>query len=210
VTLTLYVDGYFVNQWDASVIIALEEKQLEYTTARALLRDGGGVPAALASRTGIARVPVLQHGEHYFCESQAIVEYLEDVFPQPHVLPAEPVARARARQIMGFVRSSLWALREEREFWMCLYPPPPLPPLSPAAAEDVRQLYAAVEHVDLREWSIAHADLALSLLRLARTGAELPPHAQRLLDASLVRPSVRAYLGHPRPPNPPPHQHSAA
>jgi glutathione S-transferase len=207
VQLTLYVDGYFVSQWDASCMIALDEKQLPYTAARALLRDGGGVPAALAARTGIATVPTLQHGELFITESQAIIEYLEDVFPQPPVLPRNAVARAQARQIMSFVRTSLWSLREEREMWTCFYPQElPLPPLSPAASADVRALYAVVEHVDLSEWTIAHVDLALSLVRLARTGHELPPKAQRLLDASLVRPSVRAYLEHPRPPNPPPHK----
>ena len=38
--ITLYVDGYFVNQWDASCVVALEEKHLAYSTARALLRPG--------------------------------------------------------------------------------------------------------------------------------------------------------------------------
>ena len=49
-----------VNQFDASVYTALVEKGLEFSTARALLRDGGGVLPALATHTAIARVPTLQ------------------------------------------------------------------------------------------------------------------------------------------------------
>jgi hypothetical protein len=33
--LTLYVEGYFTNVWDASCFVALTEKNLEFATARA-------------------------------------------------------------------------------------------------------------------------------------------------------------------------------
>jgi glutathione S-transferase len=208
--LTLYVDGYFVNQWDACCMVALEEKGVPYATARALLRDGGGVPRQLSDHTGIARVPALQHGDTWLTESSAIVEYLEDMFPPPshgRLLPADPRARARARQLMSFVRYDAYELRDERSWWMCVYPAMP-PPLSARAERHVRELCELATRVvaagELAEWNIAHADLALTLLRAARTGTELPPDAQRLLDANLVRPSVRAYVEHPRPPHPPP------
>jgi glutathione S-transferase len=210
VQLTLYVDGYFVNQFDACCFVALEEKQLPFSTSRALLRDGGGVPAALASRTGIARVPALQHGDFWLTESIAIAEYLEDVFPPPgytRLLPADPRARARARQIMAWVRIEMRALRNDRPWWMTVYPALP-PPLSAEGEHDARELVEFVVRLaadnDLAEWNIAHCDLALALYRLARTEYPLPQPAQRFLDANLVRPSIRTYLDHPRPPNPPP------
>lgn len=210
--ITLFVDGYYVNQFDATCLIALEEKGLPYTTVRALLRDGGGLPAALYSKTGISRVPAIQHGDFYLTESAAIVEYLEEAFPPPRfapLLPTQPRERARARQAMSYVRTEVPALREERSWWMCVYPlDTALVPLSPAAEAQARELVHYVEYlVELGEtsaWCLAHADLALTLYRLARTGYALSGPAQRLLDANLVRPSVRAYLEHPRPPNPPP------
>ena len=208
--IALYVDGYFVNQWDASCIAALEEKGLPYSTARALLRDGGGVPAALTDRTGIARVPAMQHGDFWLTESTAIIEYLEETFPPPHyprLLPAEPRARARARQLMSFVRYDTNVMRDERSWWMCVYPVQ-VPPLSPAAEREARQLIELTVRLaasgELAEWNIAHADLALVLYRLARTDHPLPPAVQQFLEANLARPSIRAYLDHPRPPNPPP------
>src|SRR5262245_37520317 len=123
--ITLYVDGYFVNQWDGVCIVALEEKSLPYSTARAILRDGGGVPPALTERTGIARVPALQDGDFWLTESLAIVEYLEEAFPPPAYTPLFPAdlrARARARQAMTFVRTSIVDLRIERPWWARVYP----------------------------------------------------------------------------------------
>ena len=52
--LTLYVDGYYTNVWDASCFVALTEKRLEFTTARALLHEGS-VPNALRDAPWLAR-----------------------------------------------------------------------------------------------------------------------------------------------------------
>jgi glutathione S-transferase len=208
--ITLYVDGYYVNQFDATCMIALEEKAVEYTTARALLRDGGGVPIALAQKTGLPRVPAMQHGDFWLSESIAIVEYLDESFPAPpfpSLLPATARARARARQLMAFVRFELGDLRAERAWWMCVYPTQ-APPLSAGAERDAKLLLDLVATLtargDLGDWNIAHADLALTLYRLARTDYPLPADARRVLDASLARPSVRKYIEHQRPPFPPP------
>jgi glutathione S-transferase len=211
--ITLYLDGYFVNQWDATCYIALTEKQLPFATARALLRDGQGVPAALRDRTSTARVPAVQHGDVWLTESSAIVEYLEEVFPgpeHPRLLPADLRARARARQLMSWLRFELGELREQRPWWMTLYKNTrgELPPLTVGAQRNVAdildlatRLHAAGE---LAEWHIGHVDLALTLMRLADCDTPLSePLCSWFVDA-VARPSVRAYLDHPRPPNPPP------
>ena len=215
VQLTLYVDGYFTNIWDASCFVALTEKRLEFTTARALLRDGQGVPPALRERAAIGRIPALQHGEVWLTESLAIVEYLEDVFPAPEyprVLPAEPAHRARARQVMMWLRSDLWELRVERPWQVTVYPSTPILPLSPAASAEAAELVELVDwldrHGDLATWNLSHADLAFALMRLARTSYPLTPACQQLLDRNLERASVRDYVQHARPPNPPPRARS--
>jgi glutathione S-transferase len=212
--ITLYVDGYFVNQFDASVMTALVEKGLEYSIARALLRDGGGVPAQLARTAMIGRVPALQHGDFWLTESSAIIEYLEETFAAPDyppLLPADPRQRARARQIMSFVRTDVFDLRTERSYWMCVYPAGPQPPLSRQAERDARELIGLTERFAAEQlpWCMAHADLAYTLLRLARTEYPLTPAATAFLDEHIVRPSIRAYLEHTRPPNPPPRQLAA-
>jgi glutathione S-transferase len=208
--LTLFVDGYFTSTWDATCFVALTEKQVEFTTARALLRDGQAAPAALRKETAIPRIPALQHGDFWLTESVAILEYLEEVFPPPawpRLLPVDLQARARARQIMSWIRFDLRALRVERPWQFSIYPAPH-PPLSAAAERDAGELIDLVTRLsasgELDDWNIAHADLTFALWRLARGDHPLPAPVQRVLDRNVERPSIRAYLEHPRPPNPPP------
>jgi glutathione S-transferase len=209
-SLALYVEGYFTNVWDASCFVALTEKQLEFTLGRALLVDKQVVPPSLLERTAIARIPALQHGDFWVTESLAIIEYLEELFPPPQfarLLPADPRARARTRQIMMWLRSDLIALRDERPWQRAVYPSA-WPPLSRDAEHEAGELVDLVVRLDakgdLAEWSIAHADLTFALMRLSTSGYPLPKPAQRILDANLTRPSIRAYVDHARPPNPPP------
>ncbi len=213
--LTLYVEGYFTNVWDASCFVALGEKQLEFTIARALLRDGQGVPPGLREQAAIGRIPALQHGDVFVTESLAIVEYLEEVFAPPtyaRLMPDAPGPRARVRQIMAWLRSDLLVLRQERPWQLAVYPTTPLAPLSPAAEREAAELVALVDWLDahgqLVPWNIAHADLAFALMRLARSGHAISPACQQLLDRNIERPSVRAYIDHARPPNPPPRPRS--
>ena len=205
--LTLYVDGYWANPYDATCFIALTEKNLPFSFSRALLRDGQGLPPGLANRTAISRVPALQHGDFVLTESIAIAEYLEDVFPEPRVFPADARGRARARQIMAWLRIELRDLRAERSWWTTLYPAS-LPPLSPAAKKDALELVDIVGKLlaqgDLEHWNIAHADLAMALARIRDDDVPVPDRVRAFKDATYARPSVRAYIDHPRPPHPPP------
>jgi hypothetical protein len=80
--------------------------------------------------------------------------------------------------------------------------------MSPAAAREAHELVELVVRLaargELATWHLGHADLAFALMRLASSGYVLPDEARRLLDDNLARPSVRAYVEHARPPNPPP------
>lgn len=48
----------------------------------------------------LARVPTLEHNGRHIFESLAILEYLEEVFPQTPLLPSEPFDRARVRTLV--------------------------------------------------------------------------------------------------------------
>lgn len=79
------------------VQLALEEKGIPYEAV--LLRFDRGelkTPEYLA-RSPHGKVPALDDGAVSLYESAAILEYLEEKFPKPPLLPAEPAARALVR-----------------------------------------------------------------------------------------------------------------
>jgi maleylacetoacetate isomerase len=81
------------------VRIALNWKGLSYQALPThFLRNGGEhrAPAFLA-RNPQGLVPVLEDGDIVLAQSLAIIEYLEERYPEPPLLPREPEARGRAR-----------------------------------------------------------------------------------------------------------------
>jgi glutathione S-transferase len=207
--LTLFMDAFYCTPFDFRCWVALKEKGLEFTASRVMVTEGQGLTASYRSASITGREPALSHGDFWVAESLAIVEYLEDVFPPPEwprVFPADPRARARARQVMSFLGADLFALVRERPGWTIAYPRA-MPPLSPAARADADQLIEIASRLvadgALEPWSIAAADLTFALLRLACSGEALAPELQAFVDANVARPSVQSYLRHDRPPNPP-------
>lgn len=78
----------------ARVRIVLAEKGLEYETVAIDLDDR---PAWLYEKNPLGRVPVLEEDTLCLPESAVIMEYLDERYPEPALLPADPAERALAR-----------------------------------------------------------------------------------------------------------------
>jgi len=211
-SLILYVDAHWANTFDCAPYVSLREKGLPFSTAVALVNTGVSAPVRHQAITGLE--PALQHGEFWLAESLPIIEYLEEAFPPPawpRLWPTELRERARARQVMSWLRMELNDLRRERDSTLLFYPRAvPPPPLGPDAARQAANLCAVVERLApsptgalFGTWCIADVDLSFALMRLIRTGYEVPPAARTYAEAVWHRPSVREYVDHPRPPHPP-------
>jgi glutathione S-transferase len=66
-------------------------------------------PANFLDISPYGKVPVLKHGNHRVWESAIINEYLNDVFPEPPLLPSDPMLRAQARIWINFADTRLFA-----------------------------------------------------------------------------------------------------
>jgi glutathione S-transferase len=207
--LLLHVEAFYSCPWACSCYVALREKGLPFTTSLALVFDEQILHRSYQENSVTARVPALQHGSFWVAESQAIVEYLDERFPPPEyprVLPADLQERARARQVMAWLRSDLYALRDEWDTVGIFYPMSAPPPSACAAREIEKLVAVALRLVPegatrmFREWTIADLDLAFALQRLRVYGHPLPPRLTTFIDANWSRPSVREYALHPRPP----------
>src|SRR5919204_3887194 len=81
----------------ARVRIVLAEKGIEYETVAIDLDDR---PGWIYEKTPTGRVPVLEEDTFVLAESAVIDEYLNERFPDPPLLPADPAERALARMLV--------------------------------------------------------------------------------------------------------------
>jgi maleylpyruvate isomerase len=116
--ITLY--SYFRSTSAWRVRIALAFKAIDHRLVPVhLLRDGGQQHQPFfADRNPMAQVPVLEtsgpEGTFRLSQSMAILEYLDERFPDPALLPAAPEARARAREFAEIINSGIQPLQNLR------------------------------------------------------------------------------------------------
>ena len=107
--------SYFRSTTSYRVRIALNLKGIKYDTVPVhLLRDGGEqYTDGYASVNPMSELPALQlldaSGDEQGTvgQSVAILEYLEECFPEPALLPNDPLQRALVRQRLEVINSSI-------------------------------------------------------------------------------------------------------
>ncbi|MGO1542454.1 MAG: maleylacetoacetate isomerase [Luteimonas sp.] len=132
--LTLY--SYWRSSAAYRVRIGLNLKGLPYDTAPVhLVRNGGEQHAAdYAAANPQKLVPMLKHGRRQMRQSLAILEYLDEMWPEPALLPATARSRQRVRalaqvvaceihplnnlRVMRFFESEWNVPQSERDEWM--------------------------------------------------------------------------------------------
>ena len=112
--LTLY--SYWRSSAAYRVRIALNLKGLDYDLHPVhLVRDGGEQHSeAFQALNPQQLVPVLLHGQRVLRQSMAIMEYLEETFPDCPIMPATARDRARVRAIATAVACDIHPLNNLR------------------------------------------------------------------------------------------------
>jgi maleylacetoacetate isomerase len=92
---------FFRSSASFRVRIALNLKGLQYEQAPIHLRRSGGeqLSAAYRAINPQALVPALEDGGKILTQSLAIIEYLEERYPQPPLLPRDPADKAAVRSM---------------------------------------------------------------------------------------------------------------
>ena len=108
--------GYFRSSAAFRARIALNLKGLDYERMIVHLTKGGGEQFAPEYRAlnPQALVPVLQDDALTLTQSIAMVEYLEEVYPNPPLLPKSPAERARVRSLALMVACEIHPLNNLR------------------------------------------------------------------------------------------------
>ena len=181
------------------VKVVLEEKGLAYETVPVDLRKGEQKEPEYLDMNPYGKVPVLVDGDTVLYESCIINEYLEDKYPEPPLLPADPWARARIRILIDYginhTNDSHQAIRAEM-----MKPERDADALAAAKARFIEELQPLERELEGRDYmagdfSLLDAAHMPRIMRHVQWGI-LPDSSLPLLRAwyerMTARPSVRA------------------
>lgn len=104
---TLYT--YYRSSTSYRARIALHLKGLKFNSIPIHLLDGGGQQHKPEYRAvnPAGEVPTLLHNGNPLAQSFAIIEYLDELFPEPPLFPASPYDKARVRQICEHINCGI-------------------------------------------------------------------------------------------------------
>ncbi|NNM58923.1 MAG: maleylacetoacetate isomerase [Legionellales bacterium] len=127
--------SYFRSSAAFRVRIALNLKNVDYEIIPIHLTREGGMQHSESYLTVNPQglVPALEHQNHIITQSMAIIEYLDEMYPQPTLLPENPYVRAQARalalsiacdihpinnlRVLNYLTHDLKISDEERKRW---------------------------------------------------------------------------------------------
>ena len=177
-SMTLFSDP--CSQYSHRVRIVLAEKGV---TVEIEDIDANNVTQEILEANPYGTLPTLVDRDLALYESKVVMEYLDERFPHPPLLPVYPVARANARMFLHrienewtpLIRTIETAKRNNKR--------------SPSAAKELKEQLVAVAPIFeempyfmSEEFSLVDCTVAPILWRLPHLGVELPPKQTRGLQ----------------------------
>ncbi len=101
--------AYYRSSTSYRVRIALNLKGLAYEIAPVDLLKAEQREEAFRNRNAFAGVPVLEVDGRHYAQSMAILEWLEESYPEPPLLPGGPDQRFAARELAYAIATELHA-----------------------------------------------------------------------------------------------------
>jgi maleylacetoacetate isomerase len=190
------------------VRIALNLKHLQYEIVPVHLLENGGEQRTADYRklNPQALVPTLKHGKRTLRQSMAIIEYLDETWPEPPLLPATARDRARARAIAQAIACDIHPLNNLRVLqyfeneWSV-----PLPERETWVRHWINEGFAAVEDMladalstgtfcDGEQPGLPDCCLVPQVYNARRFGIDMSryPTIQRIYDACMALPAFDA------------------
>jgi glutathione S-transferase len=127
----LKLNGFHISNYHNKVRIALLEKGLAFD------EDAGAKPSQkddYLTRSPMGKAPFMEVDGEWLRESQVICEYLEEAYPQKPLMPKDPLARARVREMIVFMELYM-ELVVRRLYGHLFFRPAPVPEELKASVE---------------------------------------------------------------------------
>jgi len=158
--------------------IVLNEKDIAHEN---IIVDEKKLPEDLLDLNPYGSVPTLVDRDLVLYHSRVIIEYLEERFPHPPLMPVGPVARAQTRLALYRVESDWYPLVDIIE----TKPEKAAAKARKELAESIAattDVFAAMPHFLSEDFTLVDASIAPVLWRLPYFGIELPKTAQPIYD----------------------------
>jgi len=110
--MTLY--GYFRSSTSYRTRIAMNLKQLDYDYIAVNLAKDEQLEAVFQSINPQGLVPVVQVNDLWLYQSPAILEWLEEVYPEHPLLPKEAAGRMQVRALSAMIGCDIHPLNNRR------------------------------------------------------------------------------------------------
>lgn len=158
--------------------IVLAEKDITFDTIDV---DVNNLPEDLSELNPYNTVPTLVDRDLVLYDSRVIVEYLDERFPHPPLMPVDPVSRAKTRLALHRVETDWYPLMHDiltRGEKVVTKSRKMLRESLIASAE----VFSVMPYFLSQEFSLVDATIAPVLWRLPVLGIELPDEAKPVLD----------------------------
>lgn len=151
----LIVYEHPLSPYAQKVKISLREKGVPFETRLPEGIGTGATAGGFAKANPRGEVPALIHGDVEIFDSTIILEYIEEVWPDPPMMPAAPAERARMRMIEDVMDTQFeaitWGLGELNFFRRAEGAAKEA--MEAKAAQQAQAFYAMLEgHLGTREW----------------------------------------------------------
>ncbi len=92
--------GFPISNYYNKVKMALLEKGLEFQEERV---GTGSTEEAVLKDTPLGKIPFIRTPQGALCESQVIMDYLDDAYPSHSLRPKDPFEAAKVRELITFI-----------------------------------------------------------------------------------------------------------
>jgi len=92
--------GFSVSNYYNKVKLALLEKGIPFEEEQVMT---GSKDEAVLAASPLGKVPFIRTPQGALCESQVIVDWIEAAYPNPPLMPADPFAAAKVRELATFI-----------------------------------------------------------------------------------------------------------
>jgi stringent starvation protein A len=182
------------DPWSHRTRLVLAEKSISIDIVDV---DDGNLPEDLLDLNPYNTVPTLVDRDLVLYDSRVIIEYLDERFPHPPLMPVDPVTRAQFRLALYRIEKDWYSLADD-----ILAAGDRKPPARSAKALEESVLssvdiFAAKTFFLSDEFSLVDCTIAPILWRLPAFGISLPTRAKPIrtyMDEVFSRPSFQASL----------------